>query len=69
MTIKMKPENFIDKILKKFGIKRGIANQENIKKLHDKLGPYVTVNAPKESIFIILKKRLTKIISFFMKCI
>ncbi len=61
MTIQIKPETFIDKILKKIGIKRGIANPKHLKKINDALGPHVTIVAKRESLLMILKKYLTRI--------
>jgi hypothetical protein len=51
MTIRLPPDNFLDRILAIFGKKRKIIMPENINQIENQLGPYVTIQARKEGFF------------------
>jgi len=51
MTIRLPPDNFIDRILAILGKKRKIIMPENINQIEKQLGPYATIKARKEGFF------------------
>ena len=51
MTIRMPPENILDKILKAFGKERKIITPEGTDKIYEEKGPYVQIKAKKEGFF------------------
>jgi len=51
MTIRLPPDNFLDRILAIFGKKRKTIMPENINQIENQLGPYVTIKARKEGFF------------------
>ena len=57
MTIRLPPNNFLDRILSFFGKKRKIIMPDNLNQLEKQLGSYVTVQARKEGFFKALFRR------------
>ena len=57
MTIRLPPDNFLDRILAIFGKKRKIIMPENLHQTEKQLGPYVTTKARKEGFFKALFRR------------
>jgi hypothetical protein len=51
MTIKIPPENLLDKLLKLFGKERLIIMPREVGKIHEKKGPYVQIKAKREGFF------------------
>ena len=51
MTIRIPPENFLDKILKFFGKKREVIIPESVDKIYKERGPYVQIMAEREGFF------------------
>jgi len=51
MTIKIPPENLLDKILKLFGKKRQVIMPTEAGKIYDEKGPYVQIKARREGFF------------------
>ena len=51
MTIRLPPDNFLDRILAIFGKKRKIIMPDNLNQIKKQLGPYVTIQARKEGVF------------------
>ncbi len=51
MTIRLPPDNFLDRILAIFGKKRKIIMPGNINQIEQQLGPYTTIKARKEGFF------------------
>ena len=51
MTIRVPPENILDKILKLFGKERKVVVPEGADEVYDKRGPYVQINAKREGFF------------------
>jgi hypothetical protein len=59
MTIRLPPENFLDRILEKFGIKRKIILPEPDSFQQNK-NPYITKKAKKESVVKAIYDKITK---------
>jgi hypothetical protein len=57
MTIRLPPDNFLDRILAIFGKKRKIIIPDNINQTEKQLGPYTTTQARKEGFFKTLFRR------------
>ena len=57
MTIKISPENFLDKILKLFGKERQVIMPAEAGKLYEEKGPYVQIKAKREGFFKALFRR------------
>ena len=57
MTIRLPPDNFLDRILAIFGKKRKIIYPDNLNQIEKQLGPYTTTQARKESFFKALFRR------------
>jgi len=57
MTIKLPPENILDKILKLFGKKRSIIIPNEFHKTKESIGQYVTIKAKRESFWKVLFRR------------
>ncbi len=51
MTIRVPPENVLDKILKLFGKERQIVVPEGVDKVYEDKGPYVQIMAEREGFF------------------
>jgi len=51
MTIKIPPENILDKILKLLGKERKVIFPEGTEGAYQKLGPYVYIKARREGFF------------------
>ncbi len=48
MTIRISPENFLDKVLKLFGKERQVIMPEEAEELYEEKGPYVQIKAKRE---------------------
>jgi len=48
MTIKIPPENILDKILKLLGKERNVIVPEGVDKIYNEKGPYVQIQAKRE---------------------
>jgi hypothetical protein len=57
MTIKIPPENFLDKALKLFGKERRIIMPEEAGKIFNEKGPYVQIKGRREGFFKALFRR------------
>lgn len=57
MTIRIPPENLLDKILKLFGKKRRVIMPAKAGKIYDDIGPYVQIKARREGFFKALFRR------------
>lgn len=57
MTIKIPPENFLDKVLELFGKKRQIIMPAEAGKIYGEKGPYVQIKAKREGFFKALFRR------------
>ena len=57
MTIRLPPDNLLDRILAIFGKKRKIIMPENINQIEKHLGPYANIKARKEGFFKALFRR------------
>ena len=57
MTIRLPPDNSLDRILAIFGKKRKIIYPHNLNQLEKQLGPYVTIQARKEGFLKALFRR------------
>jgi len=51
MTIKIPPENLLDKVLKLFGKERRVIMPAEAGKIYDEKGPYVQIKAEREGFF------------------
>ena len=51
MTIRVPPENILDKILKLFGKERQVVVPEGVNKVYKDKGPYVQIKAEREGFF------------------
>jgi hypothetical protein len=51
MTIRISPENFLDKVLKLFGKERQVIMPAEAGKLYEEKGPYVQIKAKREGFF------------------
>jgi len=51
MTIRIPPENLLDKVLKLFGKKRQVIMPEEAGKIYEDKGPYVQIKAKREGFF------------------
>ncbi len=51
MTIRISPENFLDKVLKLFGKERRVIMPAEAGKLYEEKGPYVQIKAKREGFF------------------
>jgi len=51
MTIRIPPENFLDKMLKIFGKERRVIMPAEAGKIYDEKGPYVQIKARREGFF------------------
>ena len=60
MTIKIPPENILDKILKLCGKKREVIIPEEAGKIYEDIGPYVQIKGNKESFFKALMRKTGK---------
>lgn len=60
MTIRIPPDNFIDKILKQLGIKRVLVLPENIDSLRDKYGHHIQIKAKHESLLKTILRHVRK---------
>ena len=54
MTVRVPPENILDKILKLFGKERRVIVPENTGEIYNDVGPYVQIMAEREGFFIAL---------------
>jgi hypothetical protein len=55
MTIKFTPDNFIDKLLRSFGIKKGVnKNAAKTASEMENISPYISSDIPKESLLSVL---------------
>ena len=57
MTIKIPPENLLDKVLKLFGKERQVIIPEEAGKIYKEKGPYVQIKAKREGFFKALFRR------------
>ncbi len=57
MTIRISPENFLDKVLKLFGKERRVIMPAEAGKLYEEKGPYVQIKAKREGFFEALFRR------------
>jgi len=57
MSIRLPPDNFLDRILAIFNKKRKIIMPENINQIEKQLGPYITIKTRKEGFFKALFRR------------
>jgi hypothetical protein len=57
MTIRISPENFLDKVLKLFGKERQVIMPAEAGKLYEEKGPYVQIKAKREGFFKALFRR------------
>ena len=57
MTIRLPPDNFLDRILSFFGKKRKIIMPDNLNQIEKQLGPYANIQARKEGFFHTLFRR------------
>ena len=57
MTIRLPPDNSLDRILSFFGKRRKIFIPNNLNHTKKQLGPYVTVQTRKEGFFKVLLRR------------
>ncbi len=57
MTIRISPENFLDKVLKLFGKERRVIMPAEAGKLYEEKGPYVQIKAKREGFFKALFRR------------
>lgn len=51
MTIRIPPENILDKIIKIFGKERKIIIPDNTENIYKEKGPYVQIKAKREGFF------------------
>ena len=51
MTIRISPENYLDKVLKLFGKERQVIMPAEAGKLYEEKGPYVQIKAKREGFF------------------
>ena len=51
MTIRIPPENFLDKLLKLFGKERRVIMPKEAGKIYDEKGPYVQIKSRREGFF------------------
>jgi len=57
MTIRLPPDNFLDRILSIFGKRKKILISNNLKQIEKQLGSYTTIQARKEGFFKALFRR------------
>jgi len=58
MTIRIPPENILDKVLRLFGRERKITIPEGIDAIYKNKGPYVQIKAKREGFFkVIFRKK------------
>jgi len=57
MTIRIPPENFLDKVLKLLGKERQAIMPEEAGKIYEEKGPYVQIKAKREGFFKALLRR------------
>ncbi len=57
MTIRIPPENLLDKVLKLFGKERQVIMPEEAEKLYEEKGPYVQIKAKREGFFKVLFRK------------
>jgi hypothetical protein len=57
MTIRIPPENFLDKVLKLFRKERRVIMPAEAGKIYDEKGPYVQIKAGREGFFKTLFRR------------
>jgi len=60
MTIRIPPDNFIDRVLNQFGIKRDLVLPENINSLRNKYGHYIQIKAKHESLLKTILRQFKK---------
>ena len=60
MTIRIPPENFLDKVLKLFEKERRVIMPEEAGKIYNEKGPYVQIKARKEGFFKTLFRKDNK---------
>jgi len=60
MTIRIPPENILDKILKLFGKEREVIIPEEAGKVYGDIGPYVQIRGKRESFFKALFRKTDK---------
>ena len=51
MTIRIPPENFLDKVLKLLGKERQVIMPEEAGKIYEEKGPYAQIKAKREGFF------------------
>lgn len=51
MTVRVPPENILDKILKLFGKEREVIVPEDVDKIYSEKGPYVQIKSVREGFF------------------
>ena len=59
MTIRLPPENFLDRILEKFGIERKVILPSEPDSFRQNKNPYTTVKAKKESVAKAIYDKIT----------
>ena len=57
MTIRISPENFLDKVLKLLGKEKQVIMPEEAGKIYEEKGPYVQIKAKREGFFKALLRR------------
>ena len=60
MTVRLPPENILDKILKLFGKQRDVIIPDEAEKAYRDIGPYVQIRGKRESFFKALLRRTEK---------
>ena len=60
MTIRIPPDNLIDKILKQFGVKRVLVLPENIDSQKNKYGHHIQIKAKHESLLKTILRQFKK---------
>ena len=57
MTLRIPPENFLDKVLKLLGKERQVIMPVEAGKIYEEKGPYVQIKAKREGFFKALLRR------------
>ena len=60
MTVRIPPENILDKILKLFGKERGVIIPDEAGEIYRKTGPYVQIRGKREGFFKVLLRKTEK---------
>ena len=60
MTVRIPPENILDRILKLLGKERQVIIPDEAGKVYKEIGPYVQIRGKRENFFKVLIRKLEK---------